>query len=156
MRRLLVLHCCFQLLLRNKGLFSVSHVRLTSRCTGSGREQSQAANPSWPIDIFHTIDVMLYMYIWGLAGDQESACSATSAWGQAVHSVVWWWEKLYCVSFVLHILLLLLLLLLLIIIIIPSFFVLLNCLYLNPRVLLFVSFSLHPTGGGVREWLCGA
>jgi len=42
------------------------------------------------------------------------------------------------------------------IIIIPSFAVLLNCLYLNPQVLLFICFPPHLTGGegGVRERLC--
>jgi len=35
-----------------------------------------------------------------------------------------------------------------IIIIVPFFVVLLNCLYLNPRVLLFVHFPPNPTGRG--------
>jgi len=42
------------------------------------------------------------------------------------------------------------------IIIIPSFVVLLNCLYLNPRVLLFVPSPPHPVAGGraASERLC--
>jgi len=41
------------------------------------------------------------------------------------------------------------------IIIIPFFVVLLNCLYLNPRVLLFCPFSSPSHGGrGASEWLC--
>jgi len=45
------------LLLRNQGLSSVSHIQLTSRCAGAGREHSQAASPNCPTEIFHTIDV---------------------------------------------------------------------------------------------------
>jgi len=41
-----------------------------------------------------------------------------------------------------------------IVITVPSFFVFLNCLYLNPQVLLFVHCPPHPTvGGGVSERL---
>jgi len=42
-----------------KDLFTVSHVQLMNRCTRAGREHSQAANPRWSTEIFHTIDVML-------------------------------------------------------------------------------------------------
>jgi len=28
-----------------------------SRCAGAGREQSEAASPSWPVEMFHTMDV---------------------------------------------------------------------------------------------------
>jgi len=48
----------FLLLLRNQGLFSVSHIQLMSRCAGAGSEHSQADSPSWPTEIFHAIDVM--------------------------------------------------------------------------------------------------
>jgi len=47
------------LLLRNQGLFSVSHVWLMSRWAGAGREQSQADSPRRTTEIFHTMDVML-------------------------------------------------------------------------------------------------
>jgi len=30
-----------------------------SRCAGAGREHSQPASPRWPMEIFHTIDVMI-------------------------------------------------------------------------------------------------
>ena len=52
-------HCWFWLLLRNRGLFSVSCVQLMRKCAGAGRERSQAASPRWPMEIFHTIAVML-------------------------------------------------------------------------------------------------
>jgi len=39
--------------------FFVSYVQLMSRWAGAGREHSQAASPSRPVEIFHTIDVML-------------------------------------------------------------------------------------------------
>jgi len=38
-----------------------------SRCTGAARHHSQAANPRGPMDIFHTIGVMLGIQ-WGFAG----------------------------------------------------------------------------------------
>jgi len=44
---------CFQLLLRNQGLFPVSLIQLTSRWLGAGREHSQTVHPSRPIEIFH-------------------------------------------------------------------------------------------------------
>ena len=34
-------------------------VQLTSRCAGAGTEHSQAASPSWAVEIFHTINVEL-------------------------------------------------------------------------------------------------
>jgi len=49
----------FLVVAMNQGLFPVSHMQLMSRCAGAGREHSQADNPSWPVEIFHTIDVML-------------------------------------------------------------------------------------------------
>jgi len=38
---------------KKKGLFSVSHVQLMSRCAGAGREHSQTASPSRPVEVFH-------------------------------------------------------------------------------------------------------
>jgi len=43
----------------NQGLFPASRIQLMSGCAGAGREQSQAASPSWPVEIFHTTDVVL-------------------------------------------------------------------------------------------------
>jgi len=43
-----------------------------------------------------------------------------------------------------------------VILVIPSIVVLLNCLYLNPQVLLFVHSPPHRTWGkGQSEWLSG-
>jgi len=39
--------------------FSVSHVQPMSRCTRAERDYSQAASPSWSMEIFHTIDITL-------------------------------------------------------------------------------------------------
>ena len=62
------------------------------------------------------------------------------------------WEKLYCVSLVLHIhLFIVIIILIIIIIIIPSCLVLLNCFYLCPQVLLFVHSPSHPAAGWVGE-----
>jgi len=30
-----------------------------SRCAGARREHNQTASPSWPIETFHTIEIML-------------------------------------------------------------------------------------------------
>ena len=46
------------MLLKNRGLFQVFHNHLMSRYAGAGRECSQTARPSWPMEIFHTIDIM--------------------------------------------------------------------------------------------------
>jgi len=50
-----VFSCCYEI----KGLFPVSRIQPTSRCPGAGREYSQAGSPSWPAEIFRTIDGML-------------------------------------------------------------------------------------------------
>jgi len=49
----------FSVVAKNQGLSSVSVFQVMSRCAGAGREHSQGASPSWPVEIFHTIDVML-------------------------------------------------------------------------------------------------
>jgi len=46
------------------------------------------------------------------------------------------------------IIIIIIIIIVIIIIIIPFFVILLNCLYSNPQVLLFVRSSLHPTAGG--------
>jgi len=38
--------------------FPVSHIQLMGRRAGAGREHGQA-EPGWPMDIFHTVDIML-------------------------------------------------------------------------------------------------
>jgi len=58
-------------LLRNHGVFSVSHAQVTSRCAGAGREHSQAASPSWPVEIFHTMDIMLSLSMGVGQGDRN-------------------------------------------------------------------------------------
>jgi len=53
---------------------------------------------------------------------------------------------LFCISFVVVVVVI-------IVVVVPSFVALLNCLYLNPRALLFVCSPTHPTGteaGGER------
>ena len=92
------------MLLRNQGLFPVSPVQLTSRCAGAGREHSQAAGPGWPMGIFHTMDVMLSL--WMGVGQEAGILSfpwvrtfpwvwSSSQWVQTCPSVrsfswVWW------------------------------------------------------------------
>ena len=79
-------HWCFHTLLRNQGLFPISHIQLKSRCAGAGREQSQADSPGWPMEIFHTMDAMLSLWAqvgWG---------AATFPWVQWVPGV-WWVQR---------------------------------------------------------------
>ena len=154
-----------------------------SRCTGSGREHSQAASPSWAMDIFHTIAVMFNLWMeanWG----QESALF----WEFCLVPWVWWvlqnlrvrrnpwnlwvlgnrwvlgsllgdrlrsWSlgsEKNCIMYSLFCIFIII-----VVIIISSstsssisFIVLLNCLYLNPRVLLFHPFS-SPSHQGREE-----
>ena len=54
--------------MKSRIFFPVSHTQLMIRCAGAGREQSQTASPSWPMKIFHTIDIMLSIQMgvgWG-------------------------------------------------------------------------------------------
>jgi len=47
---------------------SVSYVQLMSRCARAGKENSQTASPSWPVEMFHNIDGMLNLsagFGWG-------------------------------------------------------------------------------------------
>ena len=73
-----IIHWCLQLFLRNQGLSSVFHIQLMSRCAGAWREQNQAASPSWPTEIFHTIDSMLSLWM-GLAGGKGALFFAGSS-----------------------------------------------------------------------------
>jgi len=57
--RKMLITLMFSVVAMNLGLFPVSHIQLMSRCAGAGREHSQAASPSWPMEMFHTINFML-------------------------------------------------------------------------------------------------
>ena len=155
-----------------------------SRCAGAGREHSQAASPSWPMEMFHTMGIMLSLRIRvGQRGGIFSFLSISVSsnfllsrslnfssrsiflvsfvkfekfWefydccsGSDCESVIGWWEN--CVLYSLFC----------IFIIISSssssnssvsFVVLLNCLYLNPWILLFVDFSSPSCWGEGEEW----
>jgi len=62
MRRMLIT-LTFWLLLWNRGLLPVSHIQLLSRCAGAGRGHSQAASPGWPVEISHTVDIVLSLWM---------------------------------------------------------------------------------------------
>ena len=159
---------------KSRTFTSVSPVQLMSRWAGAGREQSQADSPSWPVEIFHTIDVMLSLWMWfgwgawilSFSGSSvfsvslnffgssaKSTTSMSSAFhnrcsGPNCHHAV---RKncIVCNLFCMFVIT---------IFIIISFVVLLNCLYLNPWVLPFVHSPPHPTGGKGRvcKWMSGA
>ena len=137
-----------------------------SRCAGAGREHSQAASPSWPMEILLTIDVILSLWMgigWGFSLlwiwifsclGVWTCLGVWSFWGvsqnsqnlQFLGSMVTAWgltvnqslggEKIIYSLFCIFI-----------IIITGSSisssisFVLSNCLYLNQQVLPFVHFS---------------
>jgi len=64
--------CCYDI----KDLFPVSHIHLLSRCAGVRREDSQMASPSWPKEIFHTMDLMLSLGMGVVHGTGSSLCSS--------------------------------------------------------------------------------
>jgi len=49
----------FSVVAINQGLFPVSHIQLISRCAGAGTECTWTGVPSWPMEIFLNVDVML-------------------------------------------------------------------------------------------------
>jgi len=49
----------FSVVAINQGLSPVSLLQVMSRCAEAGREHSQADSSRWPMEIFHTINVML-------------------------------------------------------------------------------------------------
>ena len=61
----------------NQGLSPASHVQLMSGCAGAGRQQSQAASPSWPVEIFHTRDITLSFTNWNWPGGRNSVFSVS-------------------------------------------------------------------------------
>ena len=63
-----------------------------SRCAGAGREHSQAASPSWPMEIFHTIGVMLSLWM-GLARALELLGVSTISFSSGSwKSLLWVWS----------------------------------------------------------------
>ena len=180
---MLIIHWCFQLLLRNQRPFSVSRVRLMSGCAGAGRGHGQAASPRWPLEIFHTIDIMLSLWTgvgqgaenlfhkfslflefnlfckfklfheFGEIRELRDRCSGTGwsigSLGTEKNCIEY---SLFCIFIIIIVTIIIIIVIIIIIIIIiititiPSFVVLLNCLYLNPQVLLFVHSPPHPTG----------
>ena len=60
---MLIIHWWFQLLLRSQGLFPLSRIQLTSIRGGVGGVHGQTANPSWPVEIYHNIDIMLSLWM---------------------------------------------------------------------------------------------
>jgi len=78
---------------KSRAFFSVSHVWLMSKWAGAGREHSQAVRPSWAMEVFHTMDIMLGIINGSWLGHRihefcefcefHSCCS-----GQATQSVI--------------------------------------------------------------------
>ena len=156
-----------------------------SRGVGAGRKQSQTDNPSRPMEIFHTIDIMLSLWMRVERGGRNLYFlisvslnpllsrslvffrsfkihsfpgSTITAWGLAVNQSSGG-DK----NCVLHSLFCIFIIIIIIsssgISINISFVALLNCLYLNPWVLPFVHFSSSSHWGGkpgVSEWWSGA
>jgi len=110
---MLIIHWCFQSLLRSQGLFSISYVQLMSRCAGAGREHSQATHQAgqWKYSAPWTARSVYKqglargqeLLIMSLASSVSSASSAIAAQGLATQSVTRQWQKLYSVLLVSHI-----------------------------------------------------
>jgi len=58
MRRMLIT-VMFSVIAKKSRTFSSCSYSANEQCAEAGREHSQADSPSWPTEIFHTIDVML-------------------------------------------------------------------------------------------------
>jgi len=177
MTRMLTIHRSFYLLLRNQGLSPVSHIQVMSRCSGAGREHSQADGPSWPVEIFLTMDGMLSLGMGthlGGGGEQISMFFALFFWefkllqdlglffrsskkfikstSSIFHSCCSGTGYTICRQMVRKYCIVYCLFCIFIIITSSSsniaYVALLNCLYLNPRVSSFVHFSSPPLWGG--------
>jgi len=71
--------------------------------------------PSWPMEIFHTINVVLCLWMelaggWETVGSSWFLCVFESSLGwefklffSGCQSVIRWWQNLYCIWLVLHI-----------------------------------------------------
>jgi len=59
MREMLTILTFLVVAIRSRTFFPISHIQLANMCAGAGREHSQAASPSWPEEVFHTIDITL-------------------------------------------------------------------------------------------------
>ena len=120
--------CCWAVFTWSQGL-SASHTALPARRLAMqkklGRGHSRDNWPKLAKGIFHTVWHYAEHLNCGGVGQQVAA----AAWGLAGHRSAGG-EQLHCVSLVYSI-----------IVSIPSFPVLLNCLYLNARVLPFFQFS---------------
>jgi len=118
-------------LILSQGLFSLPHSASEEKHKKMGGSTARTADPSWPKGYSIPYDVMLSTQ----TGDSRlGGCNRCSRMGW-----VWvsgWWAIALCITrFVYSIIIVVT------IIIISPFAVLLNCLYLNPRVLLFFPFS---------------
>jgi len=94
-------------LLRNRGPFPASHVRLMSSSAGAGREHGQAASPT---EIFRTTDIVLHVNGGWPGGKNlfsmssnffrrsvKSTSSATTARGLTANQSSGGEKKSYCV-----------------------------------------------------------
>ena len=143
----------FSVVAEKEGLRPVSRTQMMIRSARARREHSQAASPSRPMEIFHTINVMLSLWrgvgvgksvfsvVWvhwefslfsGVLQNLQFSRFHDCCSGTGCKLVIGWWEKhiiysLFCIFIII------------IISIIIS--VLLKCLYLNWQVFPFVRFS---------------
>jgi len=119
---------------KSRTFFSASRVWLMSRCAGAGREHRQAANPIWPMEIFHTIDITLSLWMGvGLRAGVHEFHDHCLGW----QLITGWWEIVLCITCIL-------------VIITLSYFCCPVKLSLSqPTSCAFLSISPpHPTAGG--------
>jgi len=150
----------------NGGLFQISHIQVMNRCAGAGREKSQTANQSWPMEIFHTIVVMISLRRGWLVGRKIPAFRFSRSFESSLgwdFKHFFWAENLLlegeknCIiysSFCIFIITIIISISVSI-----SFLALLKCPYVNPWVFPLVHFcspSCWRGKGGVNEQLSGA
>jgi len=150
-----------------------------SRCAGTGGEHSQTDSPSWPIEIFHTIDILLSLqmgidlgagivFFNALFPGVRTLSGVWSFFGSSAKLVKFWefdvlrsvlkdwlcnWLSEGKKKIVLCIVCFAYS-----VAVVFSFVVLSNFLYLNPQVLFFVHCPPHlitAESGEVSKWLSG-
>ena len=152
-----------------------------SRCAGAGREHSQTDSPSWPMEIFHMIDVVLSLWrgvSWGARIRSSPLLAAVSSNPLLSRSPFFSRSSVFFGNFVkfaisgfcdrfsgtgcelvigwwekciVHSLFCISVIITVTSSVSISLVILLNCLYLNPQAFPFIHLSSPSCGGWGRE-----
>ena len=93
-----MLRLTFSVAMKWKTFFPVSHIQLASGCAGAEMQHSQTDSPSWPMEILHTTDVTLSVWM----GVGQGAEVWSSLFRGFRSSLVWefefFWEFVFLFS----------------------------------------------------------